>query len=429
MRRSALILTVAAAGVAVTAAVAGTASSAPARHHAVSGNISMVGVWSGAEAKNFKMVLAAFEKLNPGVHVKYTSAGDNTPTVLSTAVQGGNPPDLAAISQPGVVKDFASRGALKPIGFARATMAKYYAPSWITLGTINKKLYGMVFKGANKSTIWYNVTAFKNAGITPPKTWTALLKDAGTLKASGVPPFAIAGGDGWPLTDIQENIYLRQAGPVKYDLLAAHKIKWTDPSVIASLKTMAQVFASDDMYGGTSGALTTDFPTSVNDVFVNPPKAAMTMEGDFVPGVATTKLKPITGFNQFPFPSVAGSPPSVVGGGDTVVMFKDSPAARALVSYLATPAAATIWAKQGGFSSPNKGVKGSAYTDPLNRATALALANAKIFRFDLSDLSPGAFGGTAGSGEWKILADFLKNPSNVQGTASALEKAAAAAYK
>ena len=153
------------------------------------------------------------------------------------------------------------------------------------------------------------------------------------------------------------------------------------------------------------------------------------MEGDFVPGVATTKLKPITGFNQFPFPSVNGSPPSVVGGGDTVVMFKDSPAARALISYLATPAAATIWAKQGGFSSPNKGVKGSAYTDPLNRATALALANAKIFRFDLSDLSPGAFGGTAGSGEWKILADFLKNPKNVQGTASALEKAAAAAYK
>jgi alpha-glucoside transport system substrate-binding protein len=433
MRTIALVLTVSVVGLAAAGCGSSpSSSSSPTEKPAaprVSGQLSMVGVWSGAEAKNFKMVLAAFEKANPGVKVKYTSAGDNTPTVLSTAVQGGSPPDLAAISQPGVVKDFATRGALKPIGFARATMARYYAPSWITLGTINKKLYGMVFKGANKSTIWYNVSAFKNAGITPPKTWTDLLKDAGTLKASGVPPFAIAGGDGWPLTDIQENIYLRQAGAAKYDQLAAHKIPWTDPSVVNSLKTMAQIFASNDMYGGTSGALTTDFPTSVNDVFVNPPKAAMTMEGDFVPGVATTKLKPITGFNQFPFPSVSGSPPSVVGGGDTVVMFKDNPAARALISYLATPAAATIWAKQGGFSSPNKGVPGSAYTDPLNRATALALANAKIFRFDLSDLQPGAFGGTAGSGEWKILADFLKNPSNVTGIAAALEKAAAAAYK
>jgi hypothetical protein len=288
----------------------------------------------------------------------------------------------------------------------------------------------MVFKGANKSTIWYNTAAFKNAGVTAPKSWTDLIKDAGTLQASGTPAFSIGGADGWTLTDLQENIYLRQAGAAKYDLLSTHKIKWTDPSVVASLTTMAQIFsASNNIFGGTSGALQTDFPTSVNNVFVDPAKAAMVMEGDFVPGVATTKLKPLTGFNQFAFPSVNGSAPSVVGGGDTVVMFKDTPAARALVTYLATPEAATIWAKAGGFSSPNKGVPGSAYTDPLNRATALALAQAKIFRFDMSDLQPAAFGGTVGQGEWKILQDFLKNPKNVSGTAAALEKAAAAAYK
>jgi alpha-glucoside transport system substrate-binding protein len=427
MRRSTVILALSAVGLAATA---GIANSAPSHHAAVSGKLSIVGVWSGAEAKNFKLVLAAFTKANPGVSVKYTSAGDNTPTVLSTAVAGGNPPDLASISQPGLVKQFATRGALKPIDFVKPVMSKYYAPSWITLGTVKNHLYGMVFKGANKSTIWYSTAAFKNAGITPPTTWTALLKDANTLKSSGVPAFAIGGSDGWTLTDLQENIYLRQAGAAKYDQLAAHTIKWTDPSVITSLKTMALIFSdTSNIYGGTAGALQTDFPTSVNDVFQDPPKAAMVMEGDFVPGVATTKLKPVAGYNQFPFPSVNGSAPSVVGGGDTVVMFKDTPAARALSSYLATPAAATIWAKQGGFSSPNKGVPASAYTDPLNRATAVALAQAKIFRFDLSDLQPAAFGGTVGQGEWKILQDFLKNPTNVTGTAAALEKSAAAAYK
>jgi alpha-glucoside transport system substrate-binding protein len=427
MRRSTVILALSAVGLAATA---GIANSAPSKHYAVSGSLSMTGVWSGAEAKNFKSVLDGFKKKFPGVSVKYTSAGDNTPTVLSTAVQGGNPPDLAAIAQPGLVKDFANRGALKPIEFVKPTMAKYYAPSWVTLGTVKGKLYGMVFKGANKSTIWYNTAAFKNAGVTPPKSWTDLIKDAGTLQASGTPAFSIGGADGWTLTDLQENIYLRQAGAAKYDQLATHTIKWTDPSVVTSLKTMAQIFsASNNIFGGTSGALQTDFPTSVNNVFTDPAKAAMVMEGDFVPGVATTKLKPVTGFNQFAFPSVAGSAPSVVGGGDTVVMFKDTPAARALVTYLATPEAATIWAKAGGFSSPNKGVPGSAYTDPLNRATALALAQAKIFRFDMSDLQPAAFGGTVGQGEWKILQDFLKNPKNVTGTAAALEKAATAAYK
>ena len=156
----------------------------------------------------------------------------------------------------------------------------------------------------------------------------------------------------------------------------------------------------------------------------------MVIEGDFVPGAATkSKAKPITNYNQFAFPSVNGSAPSVVGGGDTIVMFKDTPAARALVTYLASPEAATIWAKRGGFSSPNKGVPASAYSDPVTRATATALAQAKIFRFDMSDLAPSAFGGTPGQGEWKILQDFLKNPSDIDGTASKLESAAAAAYK
>ena len=140
-------------------------------------------------------------------------------------------------------------------------------------------------------------------------------------------------------------------------------------------------------YGGTSGALQTDFPTSVNNVWSKPPKAAMVLEGDFVPGVATTKATAITDYNVFKFPSIGGSAPAVVGGGDIVVMFKDSAASQALVKYLATSAAATIAAKYApGYSSPNKNVKPSAYSDSLNRATAIQLAHAKTFRFDLSDL-------------------------------------------
>ena len=91
-------------------------------------------------------------------------------------------------------------------------------------------------------------------------------------------------------------------------------------------------------------------------------------------------------------------------------MFKDTPAARALVTYLATPEAATIWAKKGGFSSPNKGVPASAYPDAITRATATALAKAKIFRFDMSDLQPAAFGGTAGQGEWQDPAGLPEDP-------------------
>ena len=64
-----------------SAALATTASGASHKHYAVSGNLSMVGIWTGPEQKNFQAVLDAFQKKFPGVKVKYTSAGDNTPTV------------------------------------------------------------------------------------------------------------------------------------------------------------------------------------------------------------------------------------------------------------------------------------------------------------------------------------------------------------
>ena len=210
---------------------------------ALSGKISIVGVWTGAEQKAFEAVLEGLHDKNPGVKVSYKSTGDNTPTVLSTAVAGGNPPDLASVSQPGLVKDFQKKGALKNLDFAKGALAANYPASIVNIGKINGHIYGLLIKGANKSTVWYNVAAFKNAGIKPPKTWADFTKAIGTLKASGQVPLSIGGADGWTLTDLFENIYLRQAGVAKYNALSTHKIKWTDPSVVKALKTMGSILA------------------------------------------------------------------------------------------------------------------------------------------------------------------------------------------
>ena len=122
---------------ALAVAAVGTASQTKqTKNEAVSGNLSIIGIWTGPEQKRFQAVLDGFEKLYPNVSVKYTSGGDNTPTILSTAIQGGNPPDLASIGQPGLLRDFANQGALKPIAFARATAARNYTADWLKLGTV-----------------------------------------------------------------------------------------------------------------------------------------------------------------------------------------------------------------------------------------------------------------------------------------------------
>jgi alpha-glucoside transport system substrate-binding protein len=396
-----------------------------------SGSIAVMAVWTGPEQQAFQAVLDGFQEQNPDVQVNYTSAGDQLPTQLATAVQGGNPPDIAVLPQPGLMSDFAQQGALQPIDFAQGDIEENFGQSVIDLGTVEGTLYGFLFKAANKSTVWYNVQAYEDAGVEPAEEWEAFLENAATLSASGVPAYSIGGADGWTLTDLFENIYLRTAGPEMYDQLAVHEIPWTDQSVKDALTEMAKILGdTQNIAGGTQGALQTDFPTSVTQVFSDPPEAAQVLEGDFVAGVITdsTEAEPETGFNVAAFPAIGESGNVIVGGGDTVVMFEDSPAAQALVTYLTTPEAAEIWAERGGFASLNQNVDVSVYPDEITRTTAGALAEAETFRFDLSDLQPAEFGGTVGQGLFKLFQDFLQNPDDVDAIAQQMETAAAQAF-
>jgi alpha-glucoside transport system substrate-binding protein len=391
---------------------------------AVSGSISIMGIWVGPEAETFQAVIDGFTEQNPDVEVNYNPVGDELPTVLSTAVEGGNPPDLAAPAQPGFVQSLVDQDALQPIDFAEETISENFGDSGVAVGTFNDQLYGLFFKAGNKSTVWYNVHAYEDAGIEPPESWDDFIQNGETLKAAGIPAYSIGGADGWTLTDLFENIYIRTAGPEMYDQLAKHEIPWTDQSVKDALTEMAKVFADKDNIA--ANPLQVDFETSVSQVFSESPEAAQVLEGAFVPGVVDHGLEAGTDFDVFEFPAINDSPPAVVADGNMFIMFTDNPAARAFIEYLATPEAAEIWAQRGGFGSPNQNLDPAVYPDDLTRRTSGAIGEAEIVRWDLSDLVPPEFGATTGQGLWKLFQDFLANPNDVDGIAEQLEQAASA---
>ena len=280
----------------------------------------MDGVWSGAERSAFQDVISTFHRRYPNVTVKFRSTGDNTPTVLAKAVAGGHPPDLADVAQPGLIKQFAGIGALKPETYALSSYSANFDPAWVEARHGQRQVVRGRVQGVEQVDRLVQRPRVQDRRDCPPTTWQDFLSDAKTLKVSGTRGYSIGGADGWTLTDLFENVYLRQAGVAKYRALSDHTIKWTDPTVKNALRTIAAVFGdTSNIYGGTSGALHTDFPTSVNNVFRSPPKAAMVMEGDFVPGVATVKATPVTDYNVFAFPSINGSGPEVEIGGDTIV--------------------------------------------------------------------------------------------------------------
>ncbi|MFI5757434.1 ABC transporter substrate-binding protein [Streptomyces sp. NPDC051569] len=395
--------------------------------------IEVAAVWTGPEQENFTKVLKEFEK-RTGATVTFVPAQDPIVNFLGTKIAGGSPPDVAMLPQVGAIQQAVAKKWAKPAGAeAKAQLEKNYGKGWQDLGAVDGTQYGVYFKAANKSLVWYNNAAFENAGASAPKTWKDFLSTAETISASGVTPVSVGGADGWTLTDWFENVYLSQAGPEKYDELAQHKIKWTDGSVKDALTTLGQLFGKPNLIsGGADGALQTEFPASVTQTFTggDQPKGAMVFEGDFVGvNIAQTEAKIGTDAKVFPFPAVGPDAP-VVTGGDAAVALKDTKGAQALLTFLASTDAAKIWAEAGGFVSPNKALDFGAYPNDVQRDIAKALISAgDDFRFDMSDQMPQSFGGTPGKGEWKALQDFLKNPKDVAKAQQQLESDAAKAYQ
>ncbi|MFI6682705.1 ABC transporter substrate-binding protein [Streptomyces sp. NPDC050485] len=395
--------------------------------------IEVAAVWTGPEQANFVKVLKEFEA-RTGATVTFVPAQDPIVNFLGTKIAGGSPPDVAMLPQVGAIQQAVEKKWAKPAGAeVQAQLDANYSKAWKDLGAVNGTQYGVYFKAANKSLIWYNTKVFQNAGVSEPQTWKAFLATADTISASGVTPVSIGGADGWTLTDWFENVYLSQAGPEKYDQLAKHTIKWTDPSVKDALTALAQLFGKPSLIaGGTNGALQTEFPASVTQTFTggDQPKAGMVFEGDFAAvNIAQTSAKIGTDAKVFPFPAVGAKSPTVIGG-DAAVALKDTKGAQALLTWLASADAAKIWASAGGFVSPNKALDFGAYPNDVQRDIAKSLiAAGDNVRFDMSDQAPQSFGGTPGKGEWKDLQDFLKNPADIAGVQSRLEADAAAAFK
>lgn len=421
-RRPSLLALVAVLAVAVTGCGGGDGGgdkgggAAPPKLKAGTGTITVLSLWGGSERKAFQKVLADFEK-RTGIKTKYETARDFLPVVRSR-LAAGNPPMVAIVPRPGIVADLAREESLK--SFAELgiedTVKNNYGAVWQDLATVDEELYGIVVKANSKSTVWYRPKSYDELGVEPPKTWDDLLAVTNEYKQAGKTPWSVGakGVDSWTLTDWFENIYVRQAGPEKYSQLFGGKLPFTDQSVKDALTAMTQIINDENVAGGVEGALGTDFVSGIGQVFGTRPKAEMYMAGGFVGGIALGEinpdLKPGTDIAFFPFPTIGDAKQNpLVGGGDLAVAFEANQDVKRLMNYLATKEAGELWAGTGAIVSPNRTVDLAVYPNELARAEAEQVRGAQVFRFDGSDLLPGALGEDWG----RTLQGVIRKPAEM----------------
>ncbi|TMC57518.1 MAG: carbohydrate ABC transporter substrate-binding protein [Chloroflexi bacterium] len=418
-------------GLVVAACQPASTPSASGSPGQIGGTVSVLATWGGSEQDSFLAMVKPFED-QTGVKVQYEGTRDNA--VLTTRIQGGNPPDLAGLPGPGLMAQLAKAGKLIDLGnvLDMNAMKSQYSDSFIKLAQVDGKQVGIFIKAALKGPIWYNPKAFSAKGYTVPKTWDDLTSLSKKIADSGTTPWCIGlesgAASGWPGTDWLEDIVIRQSGPDVYDSWWQGKTKWSSPEIKKAFQTWGTIIADPKMVlGGKSAMVATAFGDSGNPMFTNPPKCYMHHQASFITDFftkANPALKPGEDFNFFMTPDIdskyAGA---VTGAGDLFGMFKDTPQARALIKYLTTPQAQAIWVKRGGALSANKQV--TDYPDKISADSAKALTSAGVFRFDASDLMPEAMN----QAFWKAVLDYVNDPSKLDSILTSLDKVQADSYK
>lgn len=381
------------------------------------GSVTVMGIWTGAEADAFAKMIAPFEA-ETGIKVEFTGTRD-LPAILTTRVEAGNPPDVSVMPNPGQMMEFAKDGKLVPLAtfMDRETLLSEYSDAWLNLGSYDGQLYAVFISADLKSMVWYSPKAFAAAGYEVPKTWEELMALSDQMVADGNTPWCIGvesgAASGWPGTDWIEDIMLRIVPPETYDAWVNHGIAWTNEKVMEAFEIFGKI-AKDEkyVYGGPNAVLTINFGDSPDALFSDPPNAFMHRQATFIKSFFLEHFPDLVAgedFDFFPFPPIYeeyGTP--ALGSADMLAMFNDTPEARAFIKYVASAPAQEIWVAELGKLAPNKKVDPMIYPDDITRKAAQFLAEASVFRFDGSDLMPAA----VGSGSfWTGILDYVSGES------------------
>ena len=389
--------------------------------------VTVFGPWLGPDKEFVENALAYFEQAT-GADVQY-SGSDGFEQQIVIDLEGGSPPNVAVFPQPGLMATMAERGFLTelPEETKQAILDNYAAgESWVSLGSADGKFYGVPYKSDVKSLVWYNPDNFADFGYEVPETMEDLIALSEQMVEDGNTPWCIGLGSGaatgWPATDWVEDIMLRTQTPEVYDQWVNNEIPFNDPRVIEAIETFGS-FAKNDQFvqGGGEAVAATDFRESPKGLFTSPPQCFMHRQASFIPAFFGDDVEVGQDADFFYFPAFGGKDlgQPVLGAGTFFAMTKESDATKALMDFLTTAIGHEVWMAQSGFLSPHTGANAELYPNDAARGQGEILTNASTFRFDGSDLMPGAIG--AGS-FWTGMVDYTTGAKSAEEAAMGIQE-------
>lgn len=362
-----------------------------------------------------------------GITIAYEGT-DQFEQQMRVRAQGGSPPDLAFMPQPGLIAELAEGGFAVPAPEEVRTLAEEnWAEGWTDYSTFDGQFYGAPMSANMKSLVWYSPSYFEENNYQIPETFDDLITLSDTIAGTGIKPWCAGVGSdvstGWPATDWVEDVFLRLHGAEAYQQWIDHEIPFNDPMVVEAFDMVGEILKNPDYVNGGLGDVSSIATTSFEDAGlpILDGECAMHRQASFYGaqwGDDATVAEDGDVF-AFYFPVIDPAGPSpVLGGGEFVVAFADRPEVAAVQTYLATGEYHTAKAELGGWASANNQVPVETYTDPVFRLVAETMQDPEAtFAFDASDLMPGEIGGDYLLGqitEWIVGQDTQTTVDNVE---------------
>lgn len=361
------------------------------------GTVQVFTPYRGSEGRSFERVLADFTA-RTGIAVRFVGSAAFAEN-LRDRVRNGDPPDVALIPQPALVAELARDRQLVPLD-GEIDPLDTMLPGAAEVGVVDGERFGVWYRMALKSLVWYPPAAFAEAGYDIPRTWTDLLRLSGRIARDGGTPWCIGmeafGATGWVGTDWIEDLVLRLHGPEVYDRWAAGDVPFTDSRIAEAFEEFGRVVRTPGwVRGGERAVLSTPALTAVLPMLEEEPGCLLSRQASFQeqalpPG---TVVGPDGDLNAFVLPDVdggagGGTGAPLVASGELVASFTDDPEVLALVRHLSRPAAGRVWAADGGFLSPHATFDDDVYGSDFDRRSVRLLRESSVVRFDASDQMP-----------------------------------------
>ncbi|MGO1384179.1 MAG: ABC transporter substrate-binding protein [Arachnia sp.] len=353
---------------------------------------------------------------------------------LPVKIEAGSPPDIAYIPQPGLIATIADRfpDAMVPVGEAAETnVDEYYNESWKGYGTVGDTYYAVPVGANAKSFVWYSPTLMEEGGYEIPTTLDELMELTETIATDhpDAKPWCagIESGEatGWPATDWLEDMMLRTVTPEEYDMWVAHEMPFNDPKVVEALDKAGAILKDERYVNGGLGNVKTIATTAfgeaglpILDGVCYMHRQASFYQANWPDGTDISE-----GGDVFAF-YLPGDDPEVkplLGGGEFAAAFSDREEVAAFQAYLTSPEWSNEKAKAStaGWLSANKELDPANLKSPIDQLAFELLSDEDtVFRFDASDLMPGAVG--AGS-FWNGMTDWIALDDSSQDVLDSIE--------